>query len=433
MSKPIPRRDFIKLGGAAAAAAIFPTIIPAEVLGENAPSKRVNFACIGCGEIGRVNLDTALTLRDRGVHVGAVCDVDLVRARSAARRVDEKYGQTGCPAFGDFREITRNPDIDAVVVSTPDHWHALLGIEAVRHGKDVYIEKPLTLTVEEGRVLVAEMQRHGRVGQTGTQQRSGLYFRQAAELVRNGRLGKISHVEVFVPMNNSFSPATWQEEPVPSDFDYDMWLGPAPWAPFTRQRTHYQFRFILDYALGQTTNWGTHYIDIVQWALGMDESGPVSFEGVGAFPTSGLFTAPTMIDFTCRYASGVTLRVRNRDNGENDGQLVFHGERGWLAASRRGPQAEHREILREKIGPDEIQLYRSRHHMGNFLDCIHSRQAPISDLAIGHRSTSICNLGMIAMQLRRPLEWDPAKEEFKNDTAANRMLSRAMRGPWSLA
>jgi predicted dehydrogenase len=188
----------------------------------------------------------------------------------------------------------------------------------------------------------------------------------------------------------------------------------------------------MDYAAGQTTNFGAHHIDIAQWALGHDETGPVFFEGHGEFPTSGLFTVPTTVDFRCRYADGVTMRVRNRV-GVGDGAVRFYGEKGWLDVSRRMVKAEHPEVLKETIGENEIQLYRSRHHMGNFLECIRTRKAPVSDIAIGHRSTTICNVGMIAMQLSRPLEWDPVKEEFANDVAANRMLGRAMRGPWSLA
>ncbi len=422
----------MKLGGATALAALFPSIIPSRVLGADAPSKRINVGFVGVGLMGGFNLDSVLGLSDAGVYVRAVCDVDRERALAAQRKVEAKQQETGCLVTGDFREITRHPDLDAVVVSTPDHWHALVGIDAIRHGKDVYIEKPLTLTIAEGQALVAAMKKHGRIGQTGTHQRSGGYFHRTVELVRNGRLGKISGIDITIPGNNRFCPGTWREEPVPAGFDYEMWLGPAPWAPFTAQRTHYQFRFILDYALGQTTNWGSHYVDIAQWALGMDDSGPVSVEGYGDFPSSGLFTVPSQVYFACRYANGVEMRVRSRDEQRGDGVIRFHGERGWLEVSRRGVIAENRALLKEKIGPEEIQIPRSRHHWRNFFECIRTRQNPIADLSIGHRTTTICNLGMIAMQRRRLLEWDPAKETFVNDPLANRMRGRAMRGPWSL-
>jgi predicted dehydrogenase len=435
-SPKINRRNFIRLSGAAFALSAFPTIIPSSVLGANAPSKRVNFGLVGCGSMGCGNLENITRgLRQDGAYALAVCDVDKHRAAAAARDVNSAYGtKNACVEFSDFRELTRHRDIDAVVVATPDHWHALPAIDAVRHGKDIYVEKPLTLTIEEGRVLVAETKKHGRIAQTGTQQRSGRYFFRACELVRNGRIGKIKHVEILIPANNRFCGATWQEEPVPEGFDYDFWLGPAPWAPFTRQRTHYQFRFILDYGSGQTSNWGTHHFDIAQWGLGKDDTGPVRYEGRGEFPSSGLFNAPTAIDITAHYADGTVLTMRNREGQLASGWIRFHGEKSWIEVSReRGVRASNAAVLKEVIGPDEIQLYKSRNQMANFLECIRSRKAPISEVSIGHRSTTICNISMIAMQLRRPLNWDPVKEEFIDDPTANRMRTRAMRGPWSLA
>ncbi|MDR2862915.1 MAG: hypothetical protein LBV54_03430, partial [Puniceicoccales bacterium] len=239
-------------------------------------------------------------------------------------------------------------------------------------------------------------------------------------------------VEVTVPPNNRHCAATWREEPVPEGFDYDFWLGPAPWAPFTRQRTHYQFRFILDYALGQTTNFGAHHVDICQWALGRDDTGPTHYVGYGEFPSSGLFTSPTLIDVSARYADGIEMTLCNRGAEGEAGGTKFFGETGWLEVTRRGLTASRPALLKEKIGAGEIRLYESRHHLGNFLECIRTRAAPVSELSIGHRTTSICNVCMIAMQLRRPLEWDPVKEEFINDTVANRMRARAMRDPWKL-
>ncbi|MDR2982638.1 MAG: Gfo/Idh/MocA family oxidoreductase [Puniceicoccales bacterium] len=424
------RRDFLRLGGAATAAAVFPSIIPSSVLGAEAPSKRINIGVVGTGGMGRSLLNGALKVN--GTLLRAVCDVDRYHREQAAGMINKQYGNKDCLLFNDFRELTRRDDIDAVIVATPDHWHALPAIDAVRHGKDIYVEKPLTLTIEEGRVLVAEMRKHKRIGQTGTQQRSSAGFHKAAELIRNGHLGKISRAEVKIPANNKHCPAEWTEDPVPEGLDYDMWLGPAPWAPFTRQRTHYQFRFQLDYAGGQTTNWGAHYIDIAQWALGHDEGGPVSYEGYGEFPSTGLFTAPTSINVVATYADGTILTVRNRE-GVLDGTVRFHGERGWIDVSRSRLLASDPKILDEKIAETGVHLYKSRSHMGDFIECVRTRKNPISDIAIGHRTTTICNIGNIAMQLRRPLQWDPSKEEFVNDAVANRMRSRAMRAPWSLA
>jgi predicted dehydrogenase len=368
-----------------------------------------------------------------GVRARAVCDVDAVRARKAASEVDACYGsRESCLVFGDFRQLTRHPDVDAVIVATPDHWHALVALDAIRHGKDVYVEKPLTLTLAEGRALADACAAHKRVGQTGTQQRSSRNFRHACELVRNGRLGKIHHVEITIPPNNRHCAATWSEDPVPEGFDYDFWLGPAPWAPFTRQRTHYSFRFILDYALGQTTNFGAHHVDICQWALGRDDTGPVRYEGYGEFPSSGLFTCPTLVDVKAHYADGVKMTICNRGADGGSGGVRFHGENGWLEVTRRGLKASNPALLKEQIGQGEIRLYESRNHIGNFIRCIRSRETPISPLSVGHRTTSICICSMLAMQLRRPLEWDPVREEFKDDLAANRLRSRAMRGEWCL-
>lgn len=433
LRRDMPRREFLRLGATAATLAAFPAIIPASVLGKNAPSKRVNFALIGCGTMGRSNLVniTRGLAGQQGAYALAVCDVDAHRAAATVREVNTAYASSSaCLQFRDFRDVTRHPDIDAVIVATPDHWHALPAIDAVRHGKDIYVEKPLTLTVAEGRALLAETRKYNRIGQTGTQQRSGNYFLRACELVRNGRIGNIHHVETTIPPNNRHCPATWRPDPVPPDFDYNLWLGPAPYAPFTRQRTHYQFRFILDYANGQITNWGTHHVDIAQWGLGRDHTGPIRYEAHGEFPTTGLFTAPTRVDVTAHYADGTRLTIRT-STGQSG--VRFHGSDGWISVSRDRITASSPALLKEPIGAGEIRLYRSRNHMANFLECIRERKLPASDIATGHRSTTIGNIGMIAMQLRRTLDWDPVKEEFPGDATANRMLARAMRGPWALA
>jgi len=425
------RRGFAKAAGLAAGAAAFPTIIPAKVLGQQAPSKVLTVACVGVGGMGLSHLSQLLG-RDT-VRVIAVADVDAHHQKRAAGIIDEKYGAKGCRMTGDFREVTRAKDVDLITVATPDNWHALTALDAIRNGKDVFVEKPLTLTVREGQVLVAELRKHGRIGQTGTMQRSSEGFHRAAELIRNGRLGAVRHIDVLIPANNMYVGATWKPEPVPEGLDYDFWLGPAPWAPYTAQRTHYQFRYILDYAGGQTTNWGAHYLDIAQWALGMDESGPVEVEGHGVFPSSGLFTAPTRVDVRYTYANGVTMRMRTRTDGVYDGNIIFRGEKGTLDVSRSKLRSVPESILKEEIGPGETRLYKSRDHFGNWIECVKTRQAPVSDLAIGHKTTNLCNIGNIAMLLQRRLAWDPVRECFAGDAMANRMLSRPMRGPWSLA
>ncbi len=428
----VTRRGFMRTAGAAAGAmAAFPSIIPSTVLGQGAPSKVLTVAVVGVGGMGLSHL-TQLLDRDT-VRVVAVADVDAFHQRRAAGLINKKYGTQGCRMTGDFREVTRAKDIDLVTVATPDHWHAIPAIDAICNGKDVFVEKPLTLTVREGQVLVAELRKHGRIGQTGTMQRSSEGFHRAAELIRNGRLGTIKHIDVLIPANNRYVGATWKPEAVPEGLDYDFWLGPAPYAPYTSQRTHYQFRYILDSAGGQTTNWGAHYLDIAQWALGMDESGPVEVDGHGVFPSSGLFTAPTRVDVRYAYANGVTMRMRTRTDGVYDGNIIFYGDKGRLDVSRSKLKSDPESILKEKIGDSEVRLYKSRDHFGNWIDCVKTRALPVSDLAIGHKTTNLCNIGNIVMQVQRKLAWDPVKECFANDDMANRLLSRPMRGPWSLA
>lgn len=428
----VSRRDFVKCAGVAAGAvAAFPTIIPASVLGQDAPSKVLTVACVGVGGMGLSHIKQLVDRKT--VRIVAVVDVDAFHQKRAAQIINKKYGNEDCRMIGDFREVTRSKDVDLITVATPDHWHAIPAIDAIRNGKDVFVEKPLTLTVREGQVLVEELRKHKRVGQTGTMQRSFEGFHRAAELIRNGRLGTIKHIDVLIPANNRYVGATWKPEPVPAGLDYDFWLGPAPYAPYTSQRTHYQFRFNLDYAGGQTTNWGAHYLDIAQWALGMDESGPVEVDGHGVYPSSGLFTSPTRVDVRYTYANGVTMRMRTRTDGISDGNIIFFGDKGSLDVSRSKLKSNPESILKEKIGDDEIGLYKSRDHFGNWIECVKTRECPVSDLAIGHKTNNLCNIGNIVMQLQRKLKWDPVKERFDGDDMANRLLTRAMRGPWSLA
>jgi predicted dehydrogenase len=428
---PVTRRSFLRTSSSAAGALALAQIVPSRVLGADAPGRQVAFGFVGVGGMGASNIERVLKLREKGARIVAVCDVDRIVAAKAAQKVDAGQGGPGCAAVGDFREITGRKDIDAIVISTPDHWHALTALDAIRNGKDVYVEKPLTHSIREGRVLVDELRKHGRVGQTGTMQRSDASFRYVAHLIAQGQLGKVGRIDILIPANNKYVGATWSPEPAPEGLDYDFWLGPAPWAPYARQRTHYQFRYIMDYAGGQTTNWGAHYIDIAQWALGADETGPVEISGSGEFPSSGLFTAPTRVDFTALYAGGVRMRVRTRTDGVYDGNVKFFGERGWIDVSRSKLKASDDALLKIGGGPGKGGDS-GLAHMENFLDCIRSRARPVADLAIGHRTTTVCNLGNIAMQLRRPLNWDPAKEAFLDDLQANWMRSRAYRGPWRL-
>ena len=268
----LTRRQFLQRSAVVGTAVMLPTILPSRLFGQAAPSNQIAVGIAGTGNIAQGHMDTLLGFGD--VRIVAVCDVDRRRREAAVEKINTYYGNKDCAVLADFRELAQRRGVDAIFVCTPDNWHALVAIEAIRNGKDVYVEKPLTLTIREGRALVNEARKHGRIVQTGTQQRSAKRFHDTAEYIRNGGLGKLERIDILIPANNKYVGGTWEPEAVPEGLDWDMWLGPAPWAPFNRHACHYNFRFILDYAAGQVTNWGAHYIDIAQWALGADNSGP---------------------------------------------------------------------------------------------------------------------------------------------------------------
>ncbi len=420
----LSRRNFLKNSmKGLAASALFPTIITSPLFSKNSPNDRITLGFIGVGNMGGSNLKAFLN--QDGVQVVAVCDVDEERRLTAKNTVDKFYGTGDCQAFNDFREITQNPAIDAVVICTPDHWHTIPAIDAVTHGKDLYVEKPLTLTIKEGRLLANAVNRFGRILQTGSHQRSGADFRFACELVRNGRIGQLHTVEVTIPGNNKTCGVTWEVEPVPKGFDYNFWLGPAYWEPYNELRCHYTFRFILDYSGGQVTNWGAHYLDIAQWGLNMDDSGPVEITGRGEFPTTGLFTTATDVDFDCVYANGVKLTCRTGGSGTK-----FIGTEGSVFVNREVLRTEPASLVKEIIKPNEIHLYESNSHHRNFLNCIRNRQKTVANEEIGHRSSTLCHLGNIAMLLKTTLRWDPVAEKFVDNDTANAMLIRPLRSPW---
>ncbi len=418
-NKAMNRRLFLRGSAAATAIAVgVPAIVPSSVFGADAPSNRIVMASIGVGGQGMGNMKGFNS--KTGCEVVAVCDVDMKHRQRACDAIglDEKS------AYNDFREVLARNDIDAVSVATPDHWHVPISIAAVKAGKDVYCEKPLTLAIGGGRKLADVAKRYGRVVQTGSQQRSGNEFRFGCELVRNGYIGDLKTIRVGIPGNNRSCPE-WKPEPIPEGFDYNFWLGPAPQAPYTTMRCHYCFRFILDYSGGQMTNWGAHYLDIAQWGNGADDTGPVEIDGKGEFPTKGLFNTATKVDIKYTYANGVLLHLTM-----GGGHTRFEGTKGWVDITRGRIRAEPESLLKVKIKPDEIHLYNSRDHKQDFLDCIKSRKQPVANAEVGHRSSSVCHLGNISMLLGRPVKWDPRKEKFINDAAADQMITRPMRAPW---
>lgn len=434
------RRSFLKKTSVTAALLGFPTIVPSYVLARPsgsgrqqpvAPSNRITMGLIGCGGMGRGDMGALMQYPE--VQFVAVCDPDLRQRTPARQSVLSHYaGQSrsgayaGCDDYNDFRDLLARTDIDTVVQATPDHWHALVVTAAARAGKDIYGEKPLSLTIAQGRVMSDTVRQYGCVFQTGSQQRSDGRFRFACELVRNGRIGAVHRVTCGLPTTPTI--ANQPPIPVPEGFDYNLWLGPAPWAPYCENRTHWNFRWILDYSGGQVTDWGAHHIDIAHWGLGLQNTGPVEVEGVGEFPSDGLWNAATNYRFTAKYRTGVELIVTN--NFENG--VKWEGEDGWVFVSRGRIDAEPKSLLRETIGLHETHLYESPGHHRNFLDCIRSRREPIAPIEQAHRTITVAHLGNIAMQLGRKVHWDPDREMIVNDPAAERMVDRAMRAPWCL-
>lgn len=437
----ITRRQFLKGSVALTSTALLaPTIVPASIFGAEAPSNRVTLGCIGVGRQGMADMRDFLGLTQ--VQIIAVCDLDSKRLENAKKAVEAHYSRRasggpykGCRTYGDYRELVDQTDIDAVSIVTPDHWHTLPAIAAAKAGKDIFLEKPLTLTIEEGRVLSDTVHRYNRVFQVGSQQRSDTRFRQACELARNGRLGKIHTVKVGFGTDPGTTPQP--PMPVPENLNYDMWLGPAPWAPYTEERVHPQADYgrpgwlrIADYGAGMITGWGAHHNDIAQWGLGTEYTGPVEIEGQTEYPKDGLWDVhgPFRIEYT--YANGV--KVICADEGKIKGGVTFEGDQGWVWVTRGRIDAEPKSLLTSTIGPNEIQLYKSNHHKGNFIECVKSRAETIAPVEIAHRSCTVCLLGDIAMRLGQKLRWDPDKERFTNSDQANRMIARTMRSPWRL-
>lgn len=421
------RRDFLKK---AAGAIAFPYVVPSSALGKAgtvAASERITIGFIGVGGHGReVNLTNFLANAD--AQAVAVCDVDANNRNIARDMVNQKYGNKDCATYNDFREIIERDDIDAVMISTPDHWHVPISIAAAKAGKDVECEKP-TLTVEEGRILCETMKRYNRVFQWSTEDRSVDVYHRMCELVRNGRIGKVHTIRVELPSGPD-TPGDPMPMPVPEGFDYEMWLGPAPWAPYTKDRIHWNFRWILDYSGGQLTDWGAHLLDGAQWGNNSEHTGPVEVEGKGVFCSEGLYDTAKEYRIEYKYPNGVRLIVTS-----GTPSLRFEGSKGWIGnVGWRGKlQAEPKNILDSVIGPNEIHLYTCpAGEQRNFLDCVKSRKDCYFPPEIGQRCFTIAHIGNISMLLGRKLRWDPDNERFADDEQANRMLSRSMRSPWHL-
>lgn len=395
-------------------------------------SNRISVACIGIGWQGGGNMDSFLNEND--AQVVAVCDVDANHLRDAKRKVDSSYGNQDCKAYGDFRDVLARPDIDAVCLSLPDHWHGLIGVAAAKAGKDIFGEKPLTHNLREGRLLCDAIKYYGRIWQTGSWQRSVSHFRQACELVRNGRIGKIHTVEVGLPSGHADFGGTRGQEtacPPPPELDYDFWLGPAPLAPYCPARVHKNWRWVLDYGGGQLMDWVGHHVDIAHWGLNLDHTGPVEIEGRGDYPTEGLWNTATRYRLNAVYENGIQMVIAGGHNDIQDG-TKWIGSDGWVHVNRQRMVASSDAITKEPLGAGDIHLFNSPGHTRNFLDCVKSRRQTLTPCETAHRSATVGHLGQIAMLLEQKIKFNPATEQILNDPVAEKMLGRTMRSPWLL-
>ena len=422
------RRDFLKDAMLTGAAFGFPTIVPSAVFGQNPPNNRINMGLIGIGLMMGGHQSHMSNRPD--VQVVAVCDVQRDRREKAKAAIERAYAQRaasgnyqGCEAYNEFERIMERKDIDAVVVVTPDHWHVPISVAAMRRGKDVYVQKPMSLTIREGRILSDTAQQYGAILQVGSQQRSERAFRRACEIVRNGMIGQVH--TIYAGLGEFPPPQTLPEEPIPDGFDYDRWLGPTPWYPFNRRRVEGNYgggwRCFWDYGSRKNGDWGAHHFDIIQWALGMDDSGPVEFIPKGY--AGALYQ-------THIYANGTKVL---RDHEIKLGHMIqFIGEKGEVLVSR-GDRLDTTPAALKDVppGPNDIRLYVSDQHEDNWVQCVKTRKTPICPAEIGHRTATICHLSGIAERLKRPIKWDPAKEEIIGDSEASRWLDRPRRAPYT--
>ncbi len=450
------RRDFLKHSSAVLTGTLLlPTIVPSTVLGKNAPGNKINIAQIGFGRIAMTH-DLPETLRFDQARIIAVADLDSNRVQQGKQFIENLYSQkTGSKnavevkTYSDYHEMLLRKDIDAVMISTPDHWHAQPAIEAVLAGKDVYLQKPTSLTIAEGRLLANVVKQKGTILQMGTQQRAMPQFRIAAELVRNGRIGKLHTVKIGLPGDPSGPEAT--EMPVPKNLNYEMWLGSTPDVFYTEMRVHPQ-NSLTDrpgwlrceqFGSGMITGWGQHHFDSAAWGMDTEYTGPISINGMAQFPKSGLWNVHGEFLAVAEYLNGITMIT----SGGFPNGIRYEGSEGWIFVTRadysatasdpvsksnssKALDASDLRILNSVIKENEIHLYQTDNQHGNWLDCIRSRKAPISPAEMGHRACSVCLITHISMKLGRKLQWNPETETFVNDEEANKMLSRSQRFPY---
>lgn len=434
MSEKSSRREFLRRSAALAAGAfVIPEIIPSSALGmsgKTSPASRVVMGTIGTGSQGMSNMRDFLRLKDK-VQFVAVCDVDSARLNRAKTVVDAANKNKDCRTYWDFREFLEKEKLDAVSIALPDHWHGIIYTEAVNKKLHVYGEKPICRTIRDGQAIVAAVKKNNIIWQTGSWQRSQSHFRRGAELVINGRIGKVSRIVVGLP-DGGRSIGTPPVKEVPPELNWEMWLGPAPKVPY-RGVSHWDWRWILDYSGGQLTDWAGHHIDIANWGTGLEYTGPVEISGTGVYPPEGIYNAPVEYDFICKYANGIEMRVANASRLEHGMGTTWYGDLGWIHTDRGNIlTASKQEILNEVIGENEIHLYKSENHWQNFIDCVKSGNQTIAPIEPAYRAISVALLGEIAMTTGETIKWDPDKEEITGNQRASRLLGRPYRKPWTL-
>lgn len=449
----ISRRDFLR---SAAAIVASPCIVPASIFGRNAPSDRINLAAIGVGNRGSSNVWQDFVTTQDDIRIIAACDCFASRRTEFAAKVNEHYGGKVCEPMADWREVLARKDVDGVIISTPDHWHVPLAYHAARAKKDMYVEKPLGVAMAWAWKLRQAVTSNRVIFQYGTQQRSSREFARAVELVRNGYIGKIKHIDAWcsgMKSPNSYAEtynahySDTQPAPVPAGFDYEMWIGPAPMKPYTNSRcTEWGAYHIYDYALGFIAGWGAHPLDIAQWGLDMDDTCPVAYEGTGEIPSEGLFDTIDNWDVMCRYGSGVTMRFMcdrvakgvaglmddPRKRPFMDHGTTFWGEDGWISVSRGSLYASPKELQTANIRDDEKPVIRSSSQGRNFVESMRTRRPTINPFESAIRSDTISHMSDIVIRLGRKIEWDPEKEHIIGDAEATTRLDRPMRRPWKM-
>ena len=433
----LSRRSFLKVTSAAGAAIAFPTFIPASALGRDgrpAPSERVTMGVVGWGMQAPGNTDEFMKLND--VQVVASCNIDKAHLKKSVDVINGHYKKKVVKTYHDYRTMMARHDIDTVMLAVPDHWHELIAVEAARRGKDIYSEKPLAKTIVEQQRIVRAVQESGRIWQTGSWQRSSGSFHKAAEIVRNGLIGKVTHVEVGLPSGHTDFAGTAKFTQIsrpPHELDYNRWIGPSRMEPYIKARVHMNWRWNYNTGGGQLLDWVGHHLDIAHWGLGFDLNGPYEVEGHGTFPPrDAVWNTATEYRVEMKYPDDVHITMAS-DNHEIKGGVKWIGTSGWVHVDRGSFEASNQDWRDMKELPEneaKIKLYRSTNHQRNFIDCVKSRQPTITPVEVAHHSATPGHLGYISMMVGRALKWDVATEQILDDPTATMMMGRMYRPPY---